>query len=280
MRWRGCSAAALAALLALAAASVSAMAAYPGRNGQIAFTTTIGDDLTESYVHAIGPGGGGLRRITGNGVTAAFSPDGRRIAYATPYGFGLRLKRADGRGRERVLTRGEDLEPDWSPRGGRVVFTRVYEAAERSELRIYRRGASRRLTAGSNPTWSVRGRIAFVRDGGIWVIRPDGSGLRRIVESGDQPDWSPNGRRLAFSSNGFVMTVRADGRRPRRLRRGSEPAFSPDGHQLAFIGPRGLTVMGVGGRHPRPVPNSHKPDFTGEQVDAQSGPDWGPKPSR
>jgi dipeptidyl aminopeptidase/acylaminoacyl peptidase len=276
MSRRGISLAALATLVVLLSAADSVIAAFPGRNGQIAFTTSIGDDLTNDYLDAIDPDGGGLREIS-LGVGAAYSPNGRRIAFAHPYGRGLRLKRADGRGRERFLTHRSDSGPDWSSDGKRIVFARLYlddDDEEREQLRIYRKGTSRPLTEGAGPTWSVRGSIAFVRDGGLYAIEPDGSRLRLLIERGDAPDWSPDGRRLAFTDRGFVMTARADGSGVRRLRRGADPAFSPDGHRIAYIGPRGLMIMGSGGRHPHRVPGSDEPDFTGDG--SLSGPDWQP----
>ena len=57
----------------------------------------------------------------------------------------------------------------------------------------------------SDPQWSPDGRrLAYVRDGEIWVVEPDGSRLhsggRRSRAAGRAPRWSPDGRRLAFLS--------------------------------------------------------------------------------
>src|SRR5215217_1647592 len=45
--------------------------------------------------------------------------------------------------------------------------------------------------------WSVTGAIAFARpDGYMYVMNPDGSGLRQLSSIPcSQPDWSPDGRR-------------------------------------------------------------------------------------
>lgn len=284
---------ALAVISALAAslsAADPARAAFPGKNGRIAFTTTVGDDTTESYVHAINPDGSQLKEIHGNGDAATFSPRGRRVVFADPYGEGLRLKRADGSGRTRRLT-SSGLYPEWAPDGKRIVFTSYDEASEqfRSELRIYRAGTTRQLIDGGEyADWSVEGQIAFQSTNGleahsayvgpgIYVIAPDASGLRRVVEGGGTPDWSPDGRRIVFrDSSGFVSVVRSDGSGLRRLRRGSQPAFSPDGHKIVYMSPRGLTIMGSGGKNPHRVPNSGKPDWSGDGV--QSDPDWQPLP--
>ena len=113
--------------------------------------------------------------------------------------------------------------------------------------------APRRLTGERvyDPDWSTRGQIAFAlwpRRGApaIWMVRPDGSGLLRVVDRAEHPAWSPDGRRIAFarraSSNLAVSAPETricvtgvDGRRVRTVARGFYPAWSPDGKRLAFV---------------------------------------------
>ena len=48
--------------------------------------------------------------------------------------------------------------------------------------------------ADKNPSWSPDGtRIAYYRDGQIWVMNADGSGKKQISSGsgGDHPDWGP-----------------------------------------------------------------------------------------
>ncbi len=82
--------------------------------------------------------------------------------------------------------------------------------------------------------------IAFVSDGRISVIDPDGSNPTRITEGGE-PAWSPDGQRLAFTcefaicvidADGSNRTIVTDGASPRY--RDNEPAWSPDGRRIAF----------------------------------------------
>jgi Tol biopolymer transport system component len=266
----------LAPLFLLTSAQGTADAAFPGKNGRIAFSTDVGGSEAVDLLHVIDPDGGRLRRISGDGVGAAFSPGGRRIAYATDYQLGIRVQRANGRGPERRLTTGYDYDPDWSPSGRRLVFTRYSPDGSLEEIWIRYASGERRLAEGGDPAWSVKGWIAFERHGDIYVVRPDGSRLRRVVRGSD-PDWSPGGRRIVFTTHrGMISTVRPDGGGLQRLRSGSEPAFSPDGHKIVYIGRQGLTVMGSGGKHPRFVPHSDDPDFTGEGTVGQ--PDWQPLP--
>jgi Tol biopolymer transport system component len=99
----------------------------------------------------------------------------------------------------------------WSPNGQRIVFFAggrgrpIYIASmnagggDRTRLR--------RVFLPGGPVgiaWSPAGdEIAFSNGRGIWVVRPDGSGLRRIVDPGPgdaaAPTWSPDGARLAFA---------------------------------------------------------------------------------
>ena len=147
-----------------------------------------------------------------------------------------------------------DSEADWSPDGQSIVFshTERLPSGEPADpmLYIYHRGRVRPLTPGTEPTWSVRGEIAlsraffkpgFVRDG-LYVIRADGSELRRLANTykGAAPDWSPRGHRLVFTThNDHLATISRGGDRLRRLtgRRDcadEDPTFSPGGGQVAF----------------------------------------------
>jgi hypothetical protein len=152
-----------------------------------------------------------------------FSPDGRTIAvgveralsddYAAPRRTNLALERANRRGGqgERLADLTEDdREPAWSPDGRRLVF--VGRVAGVIDLYTVRPDGSdlRRLTADRSsegrPVWSTRGQIAFERDGGIWAVRVDGSGLRRVAVRGRTPDWSPDGSRLVFERDRRLYT--------------------------------------------------------------------------
>jgi Tol biopolymer transport system component len=89
------------------------------------------------------------------------------------------------------------------------------------------------------------GHIAFVRDGVIFIIDPDGSNERRL-RPGAIPRWSPNGKLLAFSEDDparpghrIVAIVGADGTGYRELHPDPNlnfdtPAWSPDGKWLAL----------------------------------------------
>jgi Tol biopolymer transport system component len=82
----------------------------------------------------------------------------------------------------------------------------------------------RRLTyrGGSSPSWSPHGtQLAFVRANrtgraGIYLVRRDGSDLRRLTTGGD-PAWSPDGKWIAFVRYRDLHVIRNNGQRLRRI---------------------------------------------------------------
>jgi TolB protein len=283
----------LAVVASLVCPGTSARAAFPGRNGVIAYEDGGGGSEDLASVWTVEPNGGGEDLLRRRASEPAFSPDGRRLAYVRGAGA-VMLARADGSGRTRQLThppRGAyDTSPSWGPTTGTLVFTRYYVKQARAQVRVYRRGSSTRLTEGGDPAWSTRGTVAFVRDGAIYGIRPDGRGLRQVLapargQSAEDPDWSPDGRRLVFelrrlqALDSDIALIRADGTGLRRFTSGSgyddgAPTFSPDGRQIAFsrAGPRlpGRLCRGaVGGQRVRRVTTSHSSDLI-------TSPDWQP----
>lgn len=110
------------------------------------------------------------------------------------------------------------------------------------------------LVGGTAPSWSPDGdRLAFLRDGGLWTVRADGTGERRLADVAvfspfsqahvTTPSWSPDGREIAFVGPGLKISVaRADGSGVRRLTSGLDrqvsPVWSPDGARIAFASDR------------------------------------------
>ena len=97
-------------------------------------------------------------------------------------------------------------------------------------------------TVDADPAWAPDGRlIAFASSregGGIYVVRPDGTGLRRLFGGGaTDVAWSPDGRRLAYVGADGLYLVAMDGGSPRRISRTRcrFPAWSPDGERLAVV---------------------------------------------
>ena len=125
----------------------------------------------------------------------AWSPDGRRLAYAIsfPADF-VHVVDADG-ANDRVVATG--VEPSWSPDGTQLA---LWDDGWISVLDLAT-GAEHRLVRARDPRWSPRGDwIAYSTRGGLGVVRPDGSGAHRLTRLSAEYTvyaWSPDGSRLA-----------------------------------------------------------------------------------
>ena len=166
-----------------------------------------------------------------------------RFQNGPPWGE-LFVMNADGTGVHKIThppNGTEDADPDWSPDGSRIVFTRVPP-----------RGAE-----------------------SIWIVRPNGAGLRRLspycppggeipkcTADDGWPAWSPDGERLAFQRLSGALRPKGatlndakaiykdelvvtdpNGRHARTLVwlgpwKGDPqiPSWSPDGKRLVFLG--------------------------------------------
>ncbi len=190
---------------------------FPGKTSGLAILMVMRGDGT--HRHEITRARQGLS-------IGSWSPDGKRIVYSSSKpgapGEATVIKTvATGGGRQRTIvgpTRYSDVgEPEWSPRGGRITFTRWFSGPSGStfKLAVVRPDGSDRhaLAAGeavkTQPAWSPDGsHIAFLRCPtgpgtlvcGLEVARRDGSGKRRLRRA-DVEDlaWAPNGRRLVYS---------------------------------------------------------------------------------
>jgi WD40 repeat protein len=156
--------------------------------------------------------------------------------------------------------------PSASATGSRAQATRLVFAATVSgqQTQIFSIApsgrASAQLTFGSaassGPVPSPDGtRVAFERDGSIWIMRPDGRGQRLVARSAKEPSWTPDSKRIAYVSVDAqgqdigIGQVGRNGTGTRTLVRGdvAAPAWSPDGRSLAF-GRHGTLVVLRGGR--------------------------------
>jgi dipeptidyl aminopeptidase/acylaminoacyl peptidase/chitodextrinase len=87
-------------------------------------------------------------------------------------------------------------------------------------------------TPGSPPPQA--GQIAFVRDGLIYRVNTDGSGLVQL-SAGGSPAWSSDGSRITFAGTAGIHIMDADGSNVvRRTTGGHSPTWAPDGEWIAF----------------------------------------------
>lgn len=255
-------------VLASLLASGVALAAFSGQNGRIALTLWDGGSYD---IYTMKPEGSDLVRLTDSPADEeepAWSPDGRKIAFASDRSGKPQIytMNADGSGTRRI-TRDGGTTPSWSPTGKRIAFDRrgdIYTigVADRVERNVTRSKPACEL----DPAWSPNGRsIAFTlrarscegASDGVFKISPKGEGKKRLTGSAgttaidNYPNWSPDGREIVFrrfARGGVdIWKVSADGSQQQHLLElidsdyGSSlgrpyPAFSPDGTKIVFDG--------------------------------------------
>jgi DNA-binding CsgD family transcriptional regulator/Tol biopolymer transport system component len=135
-----------------------------------------------------------------------FSPDGALVAYrrtsADEPTIEAWISESDGsEARKLVAEEGYHLPTDWSSDGATILldcadfgfFEGVISPAAETQVQL----------------------------GDICTVRPDGTGLTRIIEGASSATWSPDGRRLIFRKGSTLWIAEADGTNQRPLMKDS-----------------------------------------------------------
>jgi Tol biopolymer transport system component len=190
---------AIACVVALSAVSEKADAAFPGKNGRIAYNSN-------GVIYTINTDGTGKFRVTDNRMMEydpSYSPDGKRLVFSAdlkkpfpPRTYTVELYTIGVHGKNRVrLTNNStyDYSPDYSPDGRRIAFS------------------------GSSEKHS-----------GIYTINTRGGGKAKVAEGGDDPDYSPHGEKIVYYAGndirGKVYTINVGGEGKSKVTEGSNPS--------------------------------------------------------
>ncbi|HMA65134.1 MAG: hypothetical protein ACM31E_08645 [Fibrobacterota bacterium] len=174
-------------------------------DGTIAYASSKSGNLD---IYTCSPDATGVKQLTvayGVDTAPSWSPNGYQIAFTSDRSGNpqIYLMDADGANQRRVTFETKYADsPAWSPKGDKIAYMAMNETGRFDVWVISSDGSgATQVTSinGSceNPTWAPDGSmIAFTSSVGgksdLYVVKPDGSRLRRVTSNGDvkMPDWS------------------------------------------------------------------------------------------
>ena len=264
-------------------------------------------------IYLLNPSTGSVVGLTPAGVydvDPAISPDGRRIAFATPVGGVNRLMTMAVNGTDRVFcgssTQLGASQPHWSPDGKRIVFTGTsYRDGTTDVYTISATGGSLQPLTSNGVShafaWSPDGsRILYVSRRApdasygfpidtLRDVTPDGSTVRTLLVLAIDfigADYSPDGSHIVFDywdfTRGFSLEIcDEDGASRVLVARGnpdleglSAPSWSPDGAAIVFSARLSSLSSDLYTATPTPA----DPQLLLPGTAADMTPNWGPRP--
>ncbi len=179
---------------------------------------------------------------SGNGMSPAWSPDGRQIAFLSNRAEGWDLYTMPSVGGEPSrLTSGATVDdPAWSPDGRWIAVER-----NRSIEVVAPDGGERRrlVQDAGQAAWSPHGDLAFVRDRDLYVLTHDGK-ERVIQRDASQPHWSADGRTIVCCRRGIWELDVPTGQLRQRTRNPGDasPQIAADG-DIVFVRGDALAIL-------------------------------------
>jgi len=149
--------------------------------GSIVFTS---ERNGSADLYRVKPDGSGLTRLTTDPAyddQAAFSPDGKQLVFVSTRGNGLAnlwlLDIATKHARQLTAVAGGNFRPSWSADGKWIAFS----------------------SGRGNPMPFAEGRWERLQLADVYIVHPDGSGLKKVTASGGfcgSPKWMNDNRHL------------------------------------------------------------------------------------
>jgi len=232
---------------------------------QVVYTRRWTDKVNDKYEDEIWivDADGGRNRFLTKGSQAAWSQDGRRLAYVAPgqpSGAQIFVRWLDAPG-ETQLTHVERAPSNlaWAPDGRSLAFTMLVPSTPGLTVKMPARPNGAKWVEAPR----VVDRLGYRSDGSGWrpegfahvfVVSADGGTPRQLTEGDYQhgaPRWTPDSQTLVFSavrkpdaeylrndSEIYALAVRGGALRQLTDRKGPDtnPAVSPDGRLIAYTG--------------------------------------------
>jgi TolB protein len=207
-------AAVVACAVALLAVSGEAEAAFPGKNGRIAYNNY-------GVIYTINPDGSAKFKVTDTRVSGDpidYSPDGKKITYMSYEGFNdgspsgpqkdaeIYTINLDGSGKTNVTNNNRyDVASSYSPDGKRIAYTHwdgndlEIDTINTDGTGVFR--VTNNRTNEYDPSYSPDGKTLVFsgsseKPSGIYTISARGGGKTKVAEGGDDPDYSPDGKKI------------------------------------------------------------------------------------
>jgi len=292
----------VACAVVVLALSEKAEAAFPGKNGRIAYNSY-------GVIYTVNPDGSDKNKVTNTRVSGDpidYSPDGKKIAYMSYEGFNdgspagpqkdaeIYTINVDGSGKTNVTNNKRyDVASSFSPDGKRIAYTH-WDGHDDEIYTINTDGTGKfrvtnNRTSEYDPSYSPDGkRLVYSADVRkrfspwtytveIFTIGVHGKNRVQLTNNSTydySPDYSPDGRRIAYSAFGkkhsgiYTISARGGGK-TKVAEGGDDPDYSPDGKKIVYYAGNDIrgkiyTInVGGGGK---------------SKVTEGSNPSWGSRP--
>ncbi|MHC4533083.1 MAG: protein kinase domain-containing protein, partial [Planctomycetota bacterium] len=171
------------------------------------------------------------RRVTTDGFSARWSPDGSKLAFSLGFhGYsGVAIFNPATNETELLIVPGKD--PKWSPDGKYIAFVRDCQLLRLEELTTERQNQHRPVT-----------------DEEVWIMKSDGTEPRRLAQ-GSWPSWGRDSEHIYYQSREdgilYSLSLTEQDAESKRIMKCSNSlsSVSPDNQRLAYFEGGSLKII-------------------------------------